>query len=143
DVIVATADRDILQQVAPESLQRRGPWRFFTIVNLEEPDSSAVRRIRLQPDSISALEDVRGRRLQPDSSVADLLARAYRASSVEERVSLCREAAASAPDSAVAALALASACREQQDLEHARAALDGALRLAPDWEAAHYESGKF
>jgi tetratricopeptide (TPR) repeat protein len=43
----------------------------------------------------------------------------------------------------VAALALASVCRERQDPAGARAALDAAIRLAPNWEAAHYEDGKF
>ncbi len=49
----------------------------------------------------------------------------------------------SPPDSAAAALALASACRELQDLPAARAALDLAARLAPDWAAVHFEDGKF
>jgi tetratricopeptide (TPR) repeat protein len=42
-----------------------------------------------------------------------------------------------------AALALASACLESQAVEDARKALDRAVALAPDWEAAHYEDGKF
>jgi tetratricopeptide (TPR) repeat protein len=46
------------------------------------------------------------------------------------------------PDSAVAHLALASACREARDGAGAREALDRAAALAPEWEAVVYESGK-
>jgi hypothetical protein len=56
---------------------------------------------------------------------------------------LCRQAALTDPASAVAALALASACREQQDLAGARQELGRAIALGPDWEAAHYEDAKF
>jgi len=70
------------------------------------------------------------------------LARAYQASSPGERVRLCQDAAASEPSSAVAFLALASACRETQDAVGARDAIDCAAALAPEWEAVHYESGK-
>ena len=55
---------------------------------------------------------------------------------------MCREAVAFAPESAIAHLALASACREANDAAGARAALDRALALAPAFEAAHYESAK-
>jgi tetratricopeptide (TPR) repeat protein len=37
----------------------------------------------------------------------------------------------------------ATSYRDRQDLPHARHALDDALALAPDWEAVHYENGKF
>jgi tetratricopeptide (TPR) repeat protein len=37
----------------------------------------------------------------------------------------------------------ATSCRDRQDLQGARKALDEALQLAPDWEAVHYEDGKF
>jgi Tfp pilus assembly protein PilF len=44
--------------------------------------------------------------------------------------------------SVVALLGQASEGRDQQDFPTARAALDEALRLAPDWEAVHFEDGK-
>jgi len=68
--------------------------------------------------------------------------RAFRASSPEERVRLCREATSLEPDSPVAWLSLASACRETRDAAGAREALERAAALAPDWEAVHYERGK-
>jgi tetratricopeptide (TPR) repeat protein len=37
----------------------------------------------------------------------------------------------------------ASESRDRQDLASARRSLDDALHLAPDWEAVHYEDGKF
>jgi tetratricopeptide (TPR) repeat protein len=75
--------------------------------------------------------------------VVGTLIRAYASKSSAERVALAREAAAEAPGSATAALALASACGEISDLDSARHALDRAIQLAPDWEAVHYENGKF
>jgi tetratricopeptide (TPR) repeat protein len=71
-----------------------------------------------------------------------LLARAYVSSDSTERLHLCREATEQAPESPVAWLALASACRETQDAASARDAIDRAAALAPEWEAVHYESGK-
>jgi tetratricopeptide (TPR) repeat protein len=70
------------------------------------------------------------------------LASAYMLGNAAERVGLCREAVALEAESAIAHLALASACRETNDAASARAALDRALALAPDFEAAHYESAK-
>src|SRR5262245_41080797 len=40
-------------------------------------------------------------------------------------------------------LSQASDCRERGDATGAKEALDEALQLAPDWEAVHYEAGKF
>ena len=66
----------------------------------------------------------------------------FSASDPAERLRLCREAVALDAASAVAQLALASACRENRDGVAAREALDRAAALAPDWEAVAYESGK-
>jgi tetratricopeptide (TPR) repeat protein len=78
----------------------------------------------------------------PSARFVALLMRAFTCEAPEERAALCREAVRAAPSSEVAALSLASACREIQDAAGARAALDAALRLAPDWAAAHFEDGK-
>jgi tetratricopeptide (TPR) repeat protein len=45
--------------------------------------------------------------------------------------------------SVVELLRAASGSRDRQDLASARRSLDVALQLAPDWEAVHYEDGKF
>ena len=49
----------------------------------------------------------------------------------------------SSVSSVVELLRQATVCRDQGDIVGARQALDQALQLAPDWEAVHYESGKF
>src|SRR5262245_2362232 len=49
----------------------------------------------------------------------------------------------SSMSAAVELLKQASECRDRGDVARARQALDEALRIAPDWEAVHYESGKF
>jgi tetratricopeptide (TPR) repeat protein len=105
DRIVATADAEILTQSAPEAFARRGPWRFFNIVEISTPEATAD-----QPVAVTSST--------APSSV----------SSVSPVVELLRQAALS---------------RDQGDVAGARQALDQALQLAPDWEAVHYESGKF
>lgn len=105
DRIVATADMEILTQSAPEALARRGPWRFFSIVEISRPEAIADQPVAITssaaPSSVSSV-----------SPVVELLRQATR-------------------------------CRDQGDVSGARQALDQALQLAPDWEAVHYESGKF
>ena len=123
--ICLTGDDAALRRSAPEIFARRGPWSSFEA----EAQPSAISH---QPSTISD---------QP--SHLALLATAYSTPSTSDRLTLCREAIAGAPDSPVAHLAAASACREADDMNGARAALDRALELAPDWEAVHYEDGKF
>jgi tetratricopeptide (TPR) repeat protein len=138
--IVATADRAALERNAPEAFYGRGPWRYFELVEL--------------PFDTKDTKDTKGNASQDESFVSmvpfvsdhpgiELLAEAYASPSIEERFHLCNDAVGAAPGSAVAALAFASACRERQEIAMARAALDRALELAPDWEAVHYEDGKF
>jgi tetratricopeptide (TPR) repeat protein len=121
DRIIATADRVALEQCAPEALQGRGPWGAFQI--LENAPTT----------------DTEGSKDTEDGG--ERLARAYASSDSVERLRLCREAVSLEPESAVAWLAYASALRENRDLA-ARDALERAAALAPEWEAAHYESGK-
>jgi tetratricopeptide (TPR) repeat protein len=71
-----------------------------------------------------------------------VLARAFASTDPADRLRLCRDAVAHDPDCEVARLALASACRETGDGAGARAALDRAASLAPEWEAVFYERGK-
>jgi tetratricopeptide (TPR) repeat protein len=131
DRIVATADREALERCAPEAFQGRGPWRYFSLVNTE--DSEETKEEETFVSSVS---------LVSDRPVPQLLARAYTASSPDERLSLCREAVSLDPDCEVANLALASACRETRDGDAARRALDRAAALAPAWEAVAFENGK-
>lgn len=61
----------------------------------------------------------------------------------EESQEASAVSASSAVSRACDLLFRASACRDRQDWQGAREALDEALQLAPDWEAVHYEDGKF
>lgn len=137
DRFVATADEAALRRNAPEAFKMRGAWRYFSVRELAPPGESIH---ELAPPGEAGESPAIGSKALP--SVERLLAEAYAAAVPERRVSLCRQAVATCPDSAVAALALASACREVQDLASAREALDAARALAPDWEAVHYEDGK-
>jgi tetratricopeptide (TPR) repeat protein len=53
------------------------------------------------------------------------------------------DSSASSVSSAVESLLRASACRERNDSQGALQALEDAVKFAPDWEAVHYEAGKF
>ena len=136
DLIVATADRETLERCAPEAFQARGPWGTFEIgedAGGWEPGTSR------SDDAPSASPQ---RPAPSPFPIATLLASAFSASDADERLRLCREAAALDPSCEVAQLALASACRENRDGDAARAALDRAAALAPDWEPIPYELGK-
>ncbi len=131
--IVATADETRLEQRAPEAFVKRGPWRFFTIITLPAQATRPI--VEANVERAAAGES--------PVAVARALADAFQIPSSDERVILCRRVFAAAPESAVAALALASAHRECQDFAGARGALDAALLLEPNWEAVHFEDGKF
>jgi tetratricopeptide (TPR) repeat protein len=131
NLIVATADLAALERA--EGALRSGAWRHFVTANA--PDTAAGRDATRQ--------SARTGRAAASVPFASLLASAYSSSSPDERRSLCRRAVDENPRSEVCALCLASACREVDDVEGARAALDRALQLAPAWDAAHFEDGKF
>jgi tetratricopeptide (TPR) repeat protein len=105
DRIVATADRTVLTQNAPEAFAKRGPWRLFRLVEISTTD--VTEDTERTPIAISTPTDT--------SSVS----------------------------SVVRLLEIASASRDRNDFEGARSALEEAVALAPDWEAVHYEWGKF
>jgi hypothetical protein len=128
DLIVATADRAALERCAPEFMQARGCWSAFEIVELD-------RGLGLEAGGSldGTLPTASPQSLAP-SPIAMLLARAFSSTDPDERLRLCREALALAPESAVACLALASAYRETRDGTAARDALDRAASLAPEWE---------
>ena len=131
DRIVATADRAALERCAPEAFQGRGPWQYFSRVNTEDLTDTEE-----NPSVAPAVSVVLN---QP---VPELLRRAFSARDPAERLRLCREAVSLDSECEVAALALASASREARDGAAARAALDRAATLAPEWAAVDYESGK-
>jgi len=136
DLIVATADRAALEWCAPEFLQVRGCWGAFEIFELD-------RGLGLEPrGSLNGTLLSSSPQSPVPGPVAMMLAGAFSSSDPAERLTLCREAVALAPESAVACLALASAHRESRDGAAARDALDRAASLAPEWEAIAYESGK-
>jgi tetratricopeptide (TPR) repeat protein len=132
DLIVATANRAALESRAPEALQRRGAWGDFEIVDLE----------RKTVDTKDTKGNTCSAKTSAERPSTQILAQAYAVSDSADRLALCREAVSLAPDSPVAWLALASACRETKDGAAACEALDRATALAPDWEASAYESGK-
>jgi len=151
--IIAAGDRIVLEQVAPEVFQARGPWADFEIVeNNATAEDAEDATTDVTEDTTEVREVLRHGQANDFSApsgepsvspVVKVLARAYNSPSPDERLQLCRDATIAAPDSAIAALALASACRELQDMTGARDALEEAARLAPAWEAVHYEFGKF
>lgn len=110
-----TGDRDALAEYAPEVLARRGPW---------DDERVSVAVIELDP-----------------SVALPSLARAFRTPDPSERLALCIEAL-DEDRNAPALLAAASTCMEVNDLDSAERDLDEALRLAPEWAAAHFERGK-
>jgi tetratricopeptide (TPR) repeat protein len=136
DRIVATADRAALERCAPEAFQARGPWATFDIIDLAQTEDTKETKDteEARPASVSFVPSV--------SLAGERLASAFSASDPVERRRLCREAVSLDSECEVAQLALASACRESRDGAAARAALNRAATLAPDWEAVHYESGK-
>jgi tetratricopeptide (TPR) repeat protein len=139
DRIIATADRSALERNAPEALQSRGPWRSFDVVDLDDAarpiTTKDTKDTKENPLFVSMVSSV------VDQRASQLVARGYASFDAAERLRLCREATAIAPESAAAHLALASAYREAQDIR-ATAAIDRAAALAPDWEAVHFERGK-
>jgi tetratricopeptide (TPR) repeat protein len=132
DWLVATADGDALKRCAPESFQARGCWSAFEIMDID-------RGVGLGAGGSRSTQSPQPRVSSP---IAIKLAKAFAASDPAERLNLCREAVSLDPDCEVANLALAGACRESRDGEGARASLERAAALAPEWEAVAYESGK-
>ncbi len=149
DLIIATADRAALERCAPEAFHGRGPWTAFEIVDVDSslsvPRLDTARGELVEPrDQLagSSFDKLRTSGGQSAGPTEAILPSAFASTDSADRLALCREALALAPDSPVAWLALASACRETKDGAGARDALDRAAALAPDWEAPAYESGK-
>jgi tetratricopeptide (TPR) repeat protein len=144
DRVIVTADRVLLERNAPEAFERRGPWHLFDLMDL---DKSAVTKIASTEDTedtghscaVFTVPLV----VPSVPSAVSLLVRAFESADAAERLALCHDAVSRDAHSALAWLALASAARESNDMSSARAALDRAAALAPEWAAVHYEDGKF
>ncbi len=121
DRIVATADRAALERCAPEAFQGRGPWQHFGLINAK--DTKDTKDVLENHTFVSPVS------LVLDQPVTKLLERAFSGDGSAERLRLCRAAIALDPASAVAQLALASACREHRDGDGARDALERAAAL--------------
>jgi tetratricopeptide (TPR) repeat protein len=120
--VVAHASRVGLEQAASEAFAGRGPWFRIDLVPLDGD------------------EDV-GEPVDIPANIEALRA-SFRQGSPQARLDACRAAAAADPTSAAVRLALASVWMERQALDEARAALQQAVTLAPDWEAVWFEYGK-
>jgi tetratricopeptide (TPR) repeat protein len=115
-----------LRARAPEAFARRGPW-------------AAVELVHLAPGN--AQDDGRDEQETADEPYA-ALSSAFAASDPADRLARCRRAADARPDDPVVQLALGSALMEVRDLDASQHAIERAVSLASDWEAAHYELGK-
>jgi len=76
-----------------------------------------------------------------EGEITHPLARAYREVDAAPRLAAC-VAMLNAERTAATLVATASVCMEVNDLDAAARDLDEAIRLAPEWAAAHYERGK-
>jgi tetratricopeptide (TPR) repeat protein len=122
-LLLASADRDVLAQHAPEVLGRRGPFADLFVHDAESTAASP------------------GEPTTPSQSPAEVLAQAFRAADPTERLSLCFQALERGRTTP-ALVATASACMEVNDLEAASRDLDEAIAQSPEWAAAHFERGK-
>lgn len=135
-LLVATADRDSLQEHAPEVPARRGGFASALIYDASEHFASPR-----APEVPSAKCPVHRALPGAKSPERELLATAFRSSDPGQRLRLCVRALGKARTPA-ALVATASVCMEVSDLVAAARDLDEALGLAPEWPAAHFERGK-
>jgi len=139
DRVIVTADRAALERNAGEAFEGRGPWAAFELVDIDR-ETTLVTTEDTEDTELKSVQEKVHSSVSSVSSVVASLVRAYTTASTTERVRICIEATGDDP---VAYLALASACREAGDMRTARTALDRAAVLSPDWEAVHFESGKW
>ena len=156
DRVIATANRGLLDRNAPEAFERRGPWHRFDLIDLDKSATTKSATTEVTEDHTESTEKnshtctaftipacVPTVPSVVDRSMVELLGCAFESADAAERLALCQDAVSRDRGSALAWLALASAARESNDMSSARAALDRAAALAPEWAAVHYEDGKF
>lgn len=138
--LLMEADVETMARVAPESFEGRGGWAHVQVDTLSgsapQPERGGLEHLELS-------HHVDGRSGTDVSiDIAARLAVAYADATSLVRLERCRELADGHPSSAVAQLALASACMEVTALDAAQSALDRARDAAPEWGAVDYEQGK-
>jgi hypothetical protein len=115
--VTADASGPALRQGATEAFARRGPWSRIEIAEGDDERAAPAA-------AVSALRDAF---VQPDP--------AYRRDESQR-------ALAADPGNPAFLLALGSAHMELQNVGPALDAVEEAVSVAPDWEAAHFELGK-
>ena len=133
-LLVATADPTALGSDEADLVGRRGPFAEARVHDAStepwtfDPSAGDVDLPAVSPPS-------------PSGSALELLAAAFKGGDASERLALSVRALDHSRTPA-ALVATASACMEVNDLDAAGRDLDEALRLAPEWPAAHFERGK-
>ncbi len=132
--LVMTAARGALDRSAPEAMQRRGPWAESAHIDVGADDDAETGPVSDATPPSGVLE----------SDDADTLQRwAFRATDASWRLAACRRLAALRPEDPAVHVALGSAAMEVQALDEADTASSRALAIAPAWEAAWFERGKY
>lgn len=135
--LLMEADRAELRRAAPEALDGRGGWAECGIVSIDtaHDESAADDGAATKPDSTAAEQG-------PDDEIAVRLAAAFALPAPMVRLERCQAVVNQYPGSAIAQLALASACMEHAALEAASSSLAAAAELSPAWGAVDHEQGK-
>ena len=110
---------------AREAFAQRGPWARIAVEAVSPPAIAADEGADAEP--ADAFEPLRV---------------AFARGSAQDRWRHSRRLGYDYPSQAALHLAHASACMELQRIDEAHAAIEQAITLAPDWEAAHFELGK-
>jgi tetratricopeptide (TPR) repeat protein len=108
---------------AREAFAQRGPWA------------------RIAVDAVPVTATDAASDAEPSDPFEPLRA-AFNHGSAEDRWRQSRRLGYDYPSHPALHLAHASACMELQRIDEAHAAIEQAMALAPDWEAAHFELGK-
>lgn len=144
DRIIATADRDALRQAAPEAFARRGPWRFFQIVDVSMEDQHvATEDTESQPEEPNFWEAIETF-LSSASSVVERLQHASASRDRQDfhsaRMAL-DEALRLAPDWEAVQFEDGKFWLASDDMERARDAFQRAADLMPTFSAAYSNLG--
>jgi tetratricopeptide (TPR) repeat protein len=144
DRIIATADRDALRQAAPEAFARRGPWRFFQIVDVSKEDQQlASEGTESQPEE-SNFWDAIETSLPSVSSVVELLEHASASRDRQDFHGARRaldEALRFAPDWEAVQFEDGKFWLASDDMDRARNAFQRAADLMPTFSAAYSNLG--
>lgn len=132
--LVVTAARGALDRSAPDVMKRRGPWAEAAHIDLGAADDATTGPSvdAAPPTGVLESDDV------------DALRRwVFRTTDASWRLAACRRLAARCPEEPAVHVALGSAAMEVQALDESDTASSRALAIAPLWEAAWFERGKY